>query len=189
VTSCDQHLAALRAALQPLETEVRELGAGLGDEQLHWAAEPGRWSIAQCMEHLVVIAQRYHPRLAAAMDQRSTTSGATEYRPTWVGRRLVDAMRDTTGRRHFRAPRLFQPDARPAPGAPERLLATQRELGELLTRAAGVDLVRVKVRSPVMPLLRLNLGETLELQVVHIARHLAQARRVREHADFPARAT
>jgi hypothetical protein len=185
--SCDQHLAALGAAMRPLEAEIRQLSVGLTDEQLHWAAEPGRWSIAQCLEHLVVTAQRYHPRLSAAIDEHHpATAGATGYRRTLLGARLVGGMRDTSGRRRFRAPRIFQPTSRPAPGAPERLLSTHRELRELLTRAAGLDLVRVKVRSPVVPLLRLNLGEALELQVVHIARHLAQARRVREHAAFPA---
>jgi hypothetical protein len=47
--SCDQHLAALDAAMRPLEAEIRQLSVGLTDEQLHWAAEPGRWSIAQCL--------------------------------------------------------------------------------------------------------------------------------------------
>jgi hypothetical protein len=48
-----------------------------------------------------------------------------------------------------------------------------------------VDLNRIKVRSPITPLVRFNLGDALTLQVVHAQRHLAQARRVREHAEFP----
>lgn len=187
--SCDQHLAVLRAKLGLLEAATTQLVAGLSDDQLHWTSTPGSWSIAQCCEHLVATGRNYHPLLATAIAERQQAGGsAVEYRPTWIGRRFVDAMRDTTGRRHFRAPRIFRPAARPAPGAPERLLATQRELRELLDRAAGLDLTRVKIRSPATRLLRLNLGEALELQVVHVARHLAQAGRVREHADFPARA-
>lgn len=64
-------------------------------------------------------------------------------------------------------------------------MASIRELAALLERAAGADIVRARLASPVMPLLKLNVGEALELQVVHIARHLAQARRVREDAAFP----
>jgi hypothetical protein len=190
VTSCDQHLAAVRAALRPLEGEVREISAGLTEDQLQWSPEPGRWSIAQCFEHLVAAAQQYHPRLSAAIDgsRPAAGAGATRFRSTLFGGMLVNAMRDTTGRRRYRAPRIFRPASRPAPGAPERVLAVQRELAELLARAADRDLVRTKLRSPVTPLLRLNLGEALELQVVHMARHLAQARRVREHPAFPTRA-
>ena len=41
VASGDQHLAALRAALDGLEGEVRRLAAGLTEEQLQWATADG----------------------------------------------------------------------------------------------------------------------------------------------------
>jgi hypothetical protein len=190
MTTSEQHLASLGAALAPLETETRAVVAGLSAEQLDWAPEPGQWSIAQCLEHLVVAWRCYHPVLATAIgsarERAGSSAGASAYRPTWLGARFVSSMRDTTGQRRFRAPRMFQPAARPAPGAAERLLATQQELRALIDQAAGLELTRVKLRSPVTALVRLNLGEALELQVVHIARHLAQARRVRAHAGFPA---
>lgn len=190
MTTSEQHLASLCAALTPLEAETRAVVAGLSAEQLDWASEPGRWSIAQCLEHLVVSWQCYHPVLTTAIrsarERAQGSAGASAYRPTWLGARFVASMRDTTGARRFRAPRIFQPAARPAPGAAERLLATQQELRACIEQAAGLELTRVKLRSPVTALVRLNLGEALELQVVHIARHLAQARRVREHPAFAA---
>ncbi|HEU4584585.1 MAG TPA: hypothetical protein VFR95_02500 [Gemmatimonadaceae bacterium] len=122
----------------------------------------------------------------ATIDRHPAT-GASDapYRRTWIGGKFVDSMRDTTGRRRFKAPVPFRPASQPGPGSADRLVASMEELDGLLERAARADLVRAKVRSPVMALLRLNLGEALELQVVHVARHLAQARRVREHDDFP----
>ena len=187
--SRDQFLASLREASDSHADSVRWLADGLDEAQLAWTAEAGRWSMAQCFEHLVVTAQSYHPRISAAIDRNpSQGAGAIPYAPTWIGRKFVDMMRDTTGQRRLRAPRPFRPAAQPSPGSAERLLASIRELGDLLTRASGANIVRAKVASPAMPLLRLNLGEALELQVVHIARHLAQASRVREHRDFPSRA-
>jgi hypothetical protein len=145
--------------------------------------------MAQCFDHLAVTAGAYHPRIAAAIDgHRSPSARTTPYRTTWLGQKFVDMMRDTTGRRRIKAPRPFRPATQPAPGSSARLLASIRELDDLLQRASGADIVRARVASPAMPLLRLNLGEALELQVVHIARHLAQARRVREHPAFPSSA-
>lgn len=184
--TCDDHLASLREASLPYIGEVLRLAAGLDDDRLLWSSMAGSWSIAHCFEHLAVTASSYHPLISDAIDRnRSPAAGATPYRSTWLGRKFVDSMRDTTGRRRFRAPRPFRPASLPAPGSAERLVASIEELDALLERASGADLVRAKVTSPAIPLLRLNLGEALELQVVHIARHLAQARRVRDHADFP----
>lgn len=185
----DQHLASLREKASPYIGEVHRLTEGLDEGLLAWTAEPGRWSMAQCFDHLAVTAASYHPGISPAIERhRSPGAGAIPYRSTWIGRKFVDAMRDTTGQRRFKAPRSFRPASQPAPGSTERLVASIEELNVLIERAAGADIVRAKVASPVMPLLRLNLGDALELQVVHIARHLAQARRVREHADFPSAA-
>jgi hypothetical protein len=181
-----QHLASLRGKTRPYIGEVRQLTEGLDEDLLAWSPEPGRWSMAHCFEHLAVTASSYHPRIAAAIDRHPATNASDDpYRPTWIGRKFVDSMRDTTGRRRFKAPAPFRPANDPAPGSADRLIASIEELDGLLERAARADLVRAKISSPVVPLLRLNLGEALELQVVHIARHLAQARRVREHRDFP----
>lgn len=184
--TCGAHLSSLRATARPYIHEVRQLVEGIDEEKLAWTSEPGRWSMAQCFEHLVVTADSYHPRIAAAIDRYPSSSASTSaFRQTWIGRRFVDMMRDTTGERRLKAPRPFRPSAQPAPGSAERLRASIQELDALLARASGADIVRARVASPAMPLLKLNLGEALELQVVHIARHLAQARRVREHAAFP----
>ncbi|HET7551847.1 MAG TPA: DinB family protein [Gemmatimonadaceae bacterium] len=182
--TCGDHLSSLRATAGAYVDEVHELAEGLDEEQLAGSSEPGRWSMAQCFEHLVATAKSYHPRISAAIDRHpSSSASAMAYRPTWIGRKFVDAMRDTTGRRRYKAPRPFRPSPQPAAGSAERLAASIRELDTLLARASGADIVRARVASPVVPLLKLNLGEALELQVVHIARHLAQARRVREHLE------
>lgn len=185
-----QHLASLRGKTRPYIDEVRRLSDGLDEELLAWKPAADRWSMAQCFEHLAVTAASYHPRIAAAIDRHpATDAGDAPYRRTWFGGMFVDSMRDTTGRRRFKAPVPFRPASDPPPGSVERLIAAIEELDGLLERAARADLVRAKLKSPALALLRLNLGEALELQVVHIARHLAQARRVREHGGFPSPAT
>ncbi len=71
------------------------------------------------------------------------------------------------------------------PGALERLAATLEELAGLIEGAGGTELNRVKTHVPATRLVRFNLGDALEIQVAHVARHLDQARRVREDPAFP----
>jgi hypothetical protein len=63
----------------------------------------------------------------------------------------------------------------------------QREFIRLAELAKGLDLVRVKVRSPISRFIRFSLGITLAQQAAHERRHLEQARRVRENPAFPAK--
>ena len=63
--------------------------------------------------------------------------------------------------------------------------AHNAELQKLARDLEGIDLQRVKVRSP-LPLLKMSLGARLQLTCAHGRRHLYQARQVREDRKFPA---
>ena len=52
--------------------------------------------------------------------------------------------------------------------------------------ADGLDLARIKVRSPFLKLLRLPLGAFLDAMGLHAIRHVQQAERVTQHPAFPA---
>ena len=191
MSSNDEHLHALSTSLDSLEARTRELAAGLTEEQLNWSPERDRWSMAQCFEHLVVTGAQVHLLLRRAIEEareHHVSGGTVPYRSTIIGAWMLRTFSDTTGRRRYRSPRIFRPAARPAPGAAERLGATQRELLLLIASSEGLDLTRIKVHSPASRLVRMNLGDAFAVQVAHIARHLAQANRVREQPDFPERA-
>ena len=56
---------------------------------------------------------------------------------------------------------------------------------ELASRADGLDLAAVKVRSPISPVLRFTLGQCFAINAAHQRRHLWQAGQVRAATDFP----
>ncbi len=41
---------------EDLKRDARQLTEGLSDAQLNWSPAPGRWSMAQCLEHLNSVA-------------------------------------------------------------------------------------------------------------------------------------
>lgn len=60
----------------------------------------------------------------------------------------------------------------------DEFLALQDELAEHVNEAEGIDLRRLRLSSPAIPLLRISLGAWFEATLAHERRHLSQARRV-----------
>lgn len=180
------HLKRVRAGLDEVTDEVRDLVEPLSPEQRVWRPEARVWGVADCFAHLVETDRLYRPGIIQAIE-RAEAAGSEpgpDWSPTWTGR-MMGYFAGRTVRIRVPAPPAFRPPAEPDPGAPEQLLAEQDRLRELIDRAAALDIARVKVASPVSSLLRFNLGEMLYMAVEHHRRHLEQAHRVTLRPDFP----
>jgi DinB family protein len=185
----------LRGYLQQLDTirrEAAELTDGLTDAQFGWRAAPGTWSAGQIVDHLNVSGRSYTKVLGPALDT-ARARGSTDrgdYRRSLMGGLMAWSM-EPPPRLRLKAPRIYRPaDAGPAVDR-ERELAEWRalhdELEALIRAAAGLDLRRIRIVSPVTPLVRMNAGDALALLLAHERRHLWQLRRLREQPGFPAR--
>lgn len=179
-------LEARRRDYQAAADEACERFGWLSEAQLAWRPEPGRWSIAECLDHLHVTGEEVLAQVEAAIGRgwaRGTT-GSPPFRYGWLGPWFVRA--NAPSGRRVPTPKVFRPrEGRPPVGALDDFLALQEELAAALERANGLDLARVRARSPVTPLLRIGIGSWFEVIAVHQARHLAQARAVLEHPAFP----
>ena len=167
--------------------DARDLVAGLSDAQFNWCPAPGRWSMAQCFDHLNVATRKTFPAfdraIADARARGRTAPGPFRY--GWFARWMIRSM-EPPPRRRMRAPRIFTPalERRLADAFPE-FLAVRDQLVERVHRAEGLDLQRVRVVSPVSRLLRMPLGAYFAFILAHERRHLWQAREVRRAAGFP----
>lgn len=164
---------------------IRELTEPLSEAQLVWSPEAGMWSVADCLEHLVVTGESYLEAMEAAAEKarRRGWSGDGVARLRWWERAFVAQMEPPPGWR-MPAPKVFVPSA----GSPQsvgRLLALQDRLEDLLHRCRDLDLSRARLRSPALALMRLRLGSTFALGTAHQRRHLWQARRLTQHPQFP----
>lgn len=181
----------LQACLQQLEALRQEacvLCHGLDGAAFNWQPAPERWSVGQCLDHLNHAGALLLPRLDEAI-ARGRAAGVYAEGPTrygWLGRWWVRAMHPTC-RRRFRAPAAYLPAAEPLD--PDDVLATfldvQDALAARLEAADGLDLARLKVRSPAYAWMRLPLGVWFESTLAHEERHLAQARQVMAQPGFP----
>lgn len=85
----------------------------------------------------------------------------------------------------FKAPTVYRPPAnQPKDKVVAEFIAIHNELLGLISRANGLDLARIKIRTP-FPIVKFSLGQRFALLAAHDRRHLRQAWDVRRRSDFP----
>lgn len=155
---------------------------GLTEAQFNWRPSPGEWSIEECLEHLRVVGQWEIRAIETAVDDARakgiTGSGPFRFGPV---ERFIIGMSQPPVRQKMPAPRRFQPlHGQPLTGVVPTFLHVQSQFIQQIDRSAGLDLRRVKVRTPISSFLRLSLGAMFAQAAAHERRHMEQARRVRE---------
>lgn len=173
-----------------IRRETAELTDGIGEARFNWVPAPGRWSVAQVVNHLVVSGESYVDRLEPLLaDARARgVRDRGDYRPTLFGGWFAKSL-EPPPRVRMKAPRIYRP-AGPGPSLdPSRELARWHALHDRLEaaiRAAeGLDLRRIRFISPVTRLLRMNAGDAINVVLTHERRHLLQLRKVTEEAGYP----
>jgi hypothetical protein len=182
-----EDLSLLDAQLNAIRREADAVTAGLTDEQFNWQPDPTRWSIAHCLQHLVISADGLLKLQEAAID-RARGRGLLSDGPYRHGRlgAMIASSIEPPAKRRFKTARALVPSGR---HSVETLLPAfqrrQETLRQLIARARGIDLGKARVPLPGLPILRLTLGQSLAFTLGHERRHLWQARAVREDAGFP----
>jgi hypothetical protein len=162
--------------------EATTLVADVDRSLLKAQPDPDTWSAVQCIDHLNTAGWL----LLRSMEkniQRARAEGPHGNPPFdygFVSRWFVHVMEPSSGWT-FDAPSLFEPDA-PNTLYPnevvDEFLALQGEFAECVETTEGLDLRRLRLSSPAIPLLRVSLGAWFEATLAHQRRHLNQARRV-----------
>ena len=168
------------------------LAGGLSRSAFNWRPAPGRWSIAQCLSHLVVVnGQDVGPIADTIRNAREAgITGAPPFRYGSISRWFVGSMEPPV-RSRSKAPKGYEP---PPEADPEKTLAEylriNREIQEMIASSKGIDWARAKTTLPVLPpvlrsIVRMPLGARFELIAAHDRRHLWQAEQVRADPNFP----
>lgn len=171
-------LAELRSELDRIEPRTRAAVTGLPDAKFHEVPPDGGWSVAQVFEHLCVANLAYldGPLVAAAARARALGPSDKPWKPSFFGRMLAKLLAE--GGKSVPAPRRFRIGPTTRTDVVDEFLASVARTRALMTELDGHDL-GVSLASPAVPLIRLNLGDTFKVLVIHAHRHLGQAERTR----------
>ena len=181
------HLRSILDDLDKSDQEARRIVTGLSDEQANWRPVETAWSIAQCLDHLgrtntVYVAALLKAGQDARPDARRD-GGPIE--PGWFGRFFVRTL-EPPPRRKLRAPKKIVPaSAMAGREVLERFLRSQEDVRVVIRDGAGLDLNRIRFHNPFLGFLRFTVGTGLLIIAAHNRRHLWQAERVLESAEFP----
>jgi hypothetical protein len=185
--SISPDIKTLEEALDAADRDARALVDGLTEDQGTWRAEPGSWSIAECLDHLatanVVYLRAMQEPAARARERGRQRRGPA--RPGFVGRWFVGTLEPPVKARfRMKAPRIIRPRAGPSlADAFGRFLASQNDVRAFLRTYADLDLTGVRFPNPFVRGVRFSLATGLHVIAAHDRRHLWQAGRVRHAAE------
>src|SRR5690349_3673176 len=142
-----QDLQNYHRQFESIKTDARSL---LGDlNELQFNRQPGndRWSIAQCIDHLVVTGRSSLSNIHRAID-KARSSGLFSPGPFRYG--LIEKwfvrQMEPPARMKFKAPKAYLPSAfKPYVEAATTFYSLQEEFLACLEEANGIDLSRTKV--------------------------------------------
>jgi hypothetical protein len=167
---------------------AEQLCLGMKQRQFNWRPTARDWSVAECLVHLNISAHTYTKAIraatAGARERSVPSTGPFRYGPfsRWLMRSMEPPVR-----KRYKTPRRFT-------GSPTQVFDVEqvleefrvagREWEQCLHEAIGLDLARVKVRSPVVSLIRFQLGAVFAGLAAHERRHLWQATEVTKAQGF-----
>jgi hypothetical protein len=178
-------LQALEDQLDAAEQDARALVAGLTEAHGAWRADPGSWSVAECLDHLAtancVYVRAMQPSATRARERGRLRRGLAT--PGIVGRWFIRSLEPPVTRR-MKAPGLIRPrTSPPLTDTIAAFLASQDEVRAFLRASADLDLARIRFPNPFISGVRFSLATGLHVIPAHERRHLWQAWRARTAAE------
>lgn len=173
-----------RSGFLDLKDEATTLVADTDPDTMRIRPDPETWSAAQCIDHLNTAGWLLLRSMEKAIQrgQSRQLSGEPPFEYGFVSRWFVHSMKPSS-KWTFTAPSFFEPDE---PGTlypgevTEEFRALQDQFSECVAAAEGLDVRRLRLPSPAIPLLCISLGAWFEATLAHERRHLDQARRILE---------
>lgn len=183
----EDFIKALLQRGQEAKDKVKLEFSGISSKQLNWKPLPESWSIAQCLDHLIVSDSSYFPSLEKVTEGNYKMSFWERYSPFSgiLGRIFKNQLQEEV-RRKLTAPKKFQPSA--SSMKIEIIDDYHKNLATFLayvTNCRNIDLDKTIITSPVVGMITYSLRDVLHFLVNHEHRHINQAIRVKRDEKFP----
>ncbi len=145
----------------------------------------GKWSAAQCLEHLNSYGRYYLPAIQKTFTA-SAIPPATNFKSGLLGNYFYKLMlTDSSGtiKKKMAAPKNHQPPANlDAAVVLSEFISQLEKTGQLITAARQKNISKVKVPISIAPFIKLKAGDVLLFYMAHVGRHIQQAEKALEAA-------
>ena len=168
-----------------IDTATKQFGS-LSENQINWKPSAEKWSIGECIEHLVVTQKLYNSKLTELqLLFEDLGEGSFKFKHTFSGRLILKYV-DPDSTTRTKTFKVFKPIIRQIN---TNIISSFCEGVETMISFAeklhGADLTKLKISSPLTKLLRMNVGDALLINLYHDKRHLNQAEKIINDINFP----
>lgn len=166
--------------------ETEKSFGNLTTYQLNLKPTPGRWSIAQCLHHLIVSNETYYIPLQIIIDgkHRNSFFQSIGFISRFFGSYLIKETGPVTSK-PMKNPPVFAPSGSDLPGTiVTDFLKHQQQLSALVLQLDKTDLNNTIISSPALGIITYSLKDMLTILAGHEMRHLAQAKRILLNENF-----
>lgn len=176
-------LTEYETGFRDIKNEAVALTDGVAAGRLQAAPGPDRWSVVEIFAHMNTSGELLLGELEAAVEDGKANGpyGEPPFEYGFISRWWIGLLQPSGW--DLPAPSDTEPPA-PDTLSPTEVIdafcALQDELAQCVRDAEGLDLRRIRMGSPALPLLRISLGAWFEAHLGHERRHLAQVRRTLE---------
>lgn len=183
----DARWRAMHDQVKAIRAAVPSLAGSLSSEQFNWQPAPDRWSIGQNLQHVVLVGRDYFVPLdmAIAEAKERSAAGRPPYRQGVIGTWLVRSQEPPVKRRIRTLRRMHPPASLECDVVLAEFDAFHQELERRMEQTRDVDLDAGRMRSPLLRLVRLTVGQAMAGLLGHSRRHLWHVEQIRGHSAFP----
>ena len=156
-------------------------------EQLNWKPSSEAWSIAQCLDHLIISHNCYFSDLKKITEGRYNMNFWEKYSPFSgiCGRILKDQLQEQVKKKMI-APKKIRPSTSEMNiDLIERYHKNLDVFLEYISNCQHTDIDKTIITSPMIPIVTYRLRDALFFLIQHEHRHINQAIRVKANENFP----
>jgi len=158
----------------------------LPENQFNWKPQADKWSIGECISHLVKTNNLYLTKIESIFTLAAF--GAEKdfhYKQSFMGKLIAKGV-DPASVRKIKTFKVFFPaSSNFQKNIIDEYINSSKKFIELARKMLSLDLRKYKISSPVNNWIRLNLGDPLIIIPKHDERHLNQAEKVMKSEKFP----
>jgi len=177
----------LNGIITEVEQQAGRNFSSLDTTQLNWKPSPEKWSIGQCLEHLVISNRNYFPffdKILAGTYKLGFFQRLNPFKKL-TGSYMVRSLGPEL-KKKFKSPRIFRPSLSEVnPAIVEEFLDQQSIIRNYFDRLKSMPTGKFYMASPVTPMIVYSVQAAMEIIAVHEQRHLNQAITVMNHPNFP----
>ena len=183
--------AFVRSVVDDLESISQDAADAFGNlttVQLNWKSDAKSWSVAQCLDHLIVIDSLYFPLFEKLRRGKIENTFWQKISPFsgFFGRELIKRLSPEYEKKTKTSAKAMPSSSEYGGDIVERFREHQLELAGHIANISSDVAGETIITSPLAGFVTYSLSDCVKVLVVHEQRHMLQAKRVMENEGFPA---